>query len=374
MTERTRPDKPSNPPLESDVSRQIDQLEALTELAKTMVSSLQLDVVLQTIMDRISAMLSPSNWSLLMVDEASGDLMFRIAVGDGADGLKDVRVAMGEGIAGRVALEQTPVVIPDVRSHPDFSGRFDQLTRLETRGIIAVPLVYRGETVGVIEIVTVQDKVVFCEAQLAWLAPFADFAAIAIANAKAFGRVQAMTIQDDCTSLFNARHLHTVVEGEARRADRYGRPVSLVFMDMDRFKSVNDNHGHLLGTRLLAEVAGILLETCRGVDSAARYGGDEFVMVLPETGREGARVFVQRLWRALRERTFLNDAGLELRLTASIGAATLPDDAHDAEALLKAADDAMYLAKNNGRDAAALANIGIVTAQMRPTRNSELRH
>jgi diguanylate cyclase (GGDEF)-like protein len=203
---------------------------------------------------------------------------------------------------------------------------------------------------GVIELVGSPDDAPFGPADLRLLSSLADYAAIGIENARNYDRVQALTIRDDHTGLYNARFLFRTLRVEVERARRYLHPVSLAFLDLDHFKRVNDTHGHLAGSALLREVGQVLRDACRTTDTACRYGGDEFAVLLPETGRDGAFQSGQRICRALREHRFLGDRGLDLSLSASVGVATFPDDAKDPESLLSAADMAMYEAKESGRD------------------------
>jgi diguanylate cyclase (GGDEF)-like protein len=180
-----------------------------------------------------------------------------------------------------------------------------------------------------------------------------DYAAIAIENARAVERIQELTITDDCTHLYNARHLAAVLPVEIERARRFDTPLSILFLDLDHFKQVNDVHGHPAGSRVLAEAAEVISRTMRNVDIAFRYGGDEFVVVLPQTSGASAAKAANRLLVALRARRFLSLEGLSLHLTASLGIASYPEDAKDAAALLERADQRMYLVKNTTRDGIA---------------------
>ncbi|MFL5301651.1 MAG: GGDEF domain-containing protein, partial [Anaeromyxobacteraceae bacterium] len=185
------------------------------------------------------------------------------------------------------------------------------------------------------------------------LSMLADYAAIALSYARHHERVRELTLVDEHTGLYNARHLHRSLEVEIARAARFSRPVSLLFFDLDRFKRVNDAHGHQCGSALLREVGEVMRATLRTMDVPVRYGGDEFVAVLPESGREQARAAAERLAEAIRSRAFLRARGLEVHLTASFGLATYPEDGSGPDELLRAADDAMYRAKAAGRDAIA---------------------
>jgi diguanylate cyclase (GGDEF)-like protein len=168
-------------------------------------------------------------------------------------------------------------------------------------------------------------------------------------------RVEALSVTDDLTSLYNSRYLNQVLRRESKRASRSGRPLSLLFLDLDGFKSVNDTHGHLCGSRALVEAADVIRRCARETDIPARFGGDEFAVILPDTGSEGAMAVAERVRERISAHPFLGDAGLDIHLTSSIGVATLPDVAASAEELVKAADTAMYRVKDAGKNGVRLA-------------------
>jgi len=169
-------------------------------------------------------------------------------------------------------------------------------------------------------------------------------------------RAEALSVTDDLTGLYNSRYLNQVLRREAKRTSRSGRPLSLLFLDLDGFKSVNDRHGHLCGSRALVEAAGVIRGCARETDVTARFGGDEFALVLPETGREGAMAVAERVRERVAAHSFLRASdGLDLHLTTSVGVATLPDVAASAEELVKAADTAMYRVKDQGKNGVLFA-------------------
>ena len=175
-------------------------------------------------------------------------------------------------------------------------------------------------------------------------------AAIALDNATALQKAEALSVTDDLTRLYNSRYLNQALRRETKRASRSGRPLSLLFLDLDGFKTVNDNHGHLAGSKALAETATIVRGCARETDIVARFGGDEFALILPDTGREGAFSVAGRIRDRVAAAQFLASDGLSLHLTVSIGVATLPDSAGSAEELLRAADAAMYRVKASGKN------------------------
>jgi diguanylate cyclase (GGDEF)-like protein len=173
---------------------------------------------------------------------------------------------------------------------------------------------------------------------------------IALDNAILVQRAEALSVTDDLTQLYNSRYLNDALRKETKRAMRSGWPLSLLFIDLDGFKKINDVHGHLMGSRALIEAAQIIKGAARETDIVARFGGDEFAILLPETGDEGAQQVARRLRDRIQRFVFLGDRGLGNRITASIGLATLPDVADTAEGLLQAADAAMYRVKVTGKN------------------------
>ncbi len=335
--------------------REVRRLSLFHEVGKELASTLDLSRVLTTIMEKLSQLLHPDSWSLLLADERRETLSFEIAVGPGASELKHARVKMGRGLAGWCAEHGEAVVVTDARSDPRFDPTFDSLTGATTRRVVCVPISGRDGTLGVIELVNVTFGERFEEEDLPTLRHLADYAAIAIDNARYVARIHELTITDSTTALYNARHLAFVLDAELYRAARFDYPLSLVFVDLDRFKEVNDRHGHETGSRLLHGVAELLKRHLRQIDSAFRYGGDEFVLLLPQTGKADALVVVQRLRHLLRTARLLADDGLDLTVTASFGIASSPDDGRTRSDLIRRADEAMYQVKQGARDGIVLA-------------------
>ena len=163
-------------------------------------------------------------------------------------------------------------------------------------------------------------------------------------------RVEALSVTDDLTRLYNARYLNMALRRETRLAQRAGRPLSLLFIDLDGFKSINDSHGHLAGSRALVEAGTVVRLSSRETDIVARFGGDEFALVLPDTGSQGALAVGERIRERIARHRFLAAEGLDIHLTASIGAATFPDAAATPDELVQAADGAMYRVKDCGKN------------------------
>nr|MBP7297209.1 GGDEF domain-containing protein [Acidobacteriota bacterium] len=168
-------------------------------------------------------------------------------------------------------------------------------------------------------------------------------------------RVQRLTITDDLTSLYNFRYLRQFLGFEIQRSLRYEKNLSILFIDIDNFKNVNDTYGHLVGSATLCEVGQIFGKQVRDSDVIVRYGGDEFVIILPETPLEGAQVIAERLRQRVEHFLFSGGRDLKLRLTVSIGIASFPEHSMTAEGLLQKADAAMYAAKEESKNKIMIA-------------------
>jgi diguanylate cyclase (GGDEF)-like protein len=343
----------------TDRMRHLQELAIFHDVAKALTSSLNLDSILQTIMAKVAEYFRPDTWSLLMVDETADELYFAIAVGDAADALKSVRLHVGEGIAGWVAKNGEALVVPDVYNDVRFAKRIDEMTKWQTRSIICIPLKAKQRVLGVIQLINVPMSS-FTDSEMFFLRAICDYAAIAIDNARSVERIQELTITDDCTGLYNARHLYKTLEAEVYRSARFSYEFTVLFIDLDHFKQVNDTHGHLIGSKLLAEIGYTIKSHLRLIDYAFRYGGDEFVVLLPQTGKESGLVVARRLLDSFRNNRLLKDEGLNLNVRASIGLAAYPDDAKSAHEIIRQADEMMYEVKNSSRDNIAIAQRGLL--------------
>ncbi|MGA7340072.1 MAG: sensor domain-containing diguanylate cyclase [Terracidiphilus sp.] len=312
------------------------------QLARSLTSSFDLDTILRTILEHMERTIEAELWTLLMLDEATQELYYAIAAGGEQASLRDLRVKVGEGVAGWVVEHGETLILPEAEDDPRLKSS------RKVRSVIALPLRGRKGTHGAIEIFNPRADQMN-DYTIAFLHILADHAAIAIENASDVSRIQQLTITDDTTGLFNVRHLYDVLGRELDRCRQSKLPVSLAFLDLDRFKLVNDEHGHLVGSELLARTGQRLQELSRKQDLCFRYGGDEFVLLMPETDANSALALAGALLAALMETRFQMKNGLRLGVSASIGVASAPGDGAALHAVIGAADARMYEVKSNGR-------------------------
>ena len=317
------------------------------QLTRSLTSSFDLDTILRTIIEHMERIMEAELWTLLLLDEASQELYYALAAGGEQEALRGLRVKVGEGVAGWVVEHGETLIVPESEHDPRLTT--EQVVKQQrVRSVIAMPLRGRKGTHGVIEIFNPRaDQMT--DYTIAFLHILADHAAIAIENAHDVARIQQLSIIDDCTGLYNARHLYDVLGRELDRCSRLGLPVSLAFLDLDKFKLVNDAHGHLVGSETLARTGQRLRELSRKQDLCFRYGGDEFVVLMPETGAKAALTLAAAMLRALMGTRIPMKSGLNLSVSASVGLATSPADGATVHAIIGAADTRMYEVKTNGR-------------------------
>ena len=317
------------------------------ELARALTSNLDLASILRTVTEYTERFIDADLWALLMLDPARNDLYYTSINGEVSGKLADIRVKVGEGLAGWVAEHGETLIIPEAAKDTRLAAAA-QGSEFVVSSAIGLPIRGRKGTHGVLEIFNPHlnensDYVI------AFLHILVDYAAIAIENAQDVARVQQLTITDDVTGLYNARHLYAVLERELESARKEAGSLSLVFLDLDRFKEVNDRHGHLIGTELLAKVGQCLRDLSRKSDFCFRYGGDEFVLLMPRTTREQALHLTRAIHKNLAQSVFVLGKDLQLQIGASAGISTYPGDGRSVHAILGAADKRMYQVKSSGR-------------------------
>ncbi|AXC10893.1 Response regulator/GGDEF domain protein [Acidisarcina polymorpha] len=322
------------------------------EIARALTSSLDLESILTTIMRQMQRFFRPETWALLLTDESRRDLYYAIADGRYGSQLSEVRVPYGQSMAGWVAERGETLIVPETSKHPLAEIGVDSHLGFEVRSAVCIPLRSRLRTLGVIQLFNLPPDT-FSDYAISFLLVLCDFAAIAIENARAFERVQELTILDECTGLYNLRHFAESLRNEMKRSERLNLPMSLIFIDLDNFKLVNDQYGHQIGSRLLAAVSGTIRSQVRSIDLVFRYGGDEFIVLLPATGKRKAIQVANRLLYSFRNGPHDVSNDLHIDVTASFGVASFPEDGKSGHEILRVADARMYWVKGSSRNGIA---------------------
>ncbi|PYS94217.1 MAG: hypothetical protein DMF50_12740 [Acidobacteria bacterium] len=333
-------------------------LRALAAIVRTTGNELDPHRIVDLAMEQVRAFLKLRAWLFLLADPEQGLLTVEQTGGEGLAACRGTRVGLGEGIAGRAAQLRQPVLVEDVGVDGTTYGAPELPQHLAARSVLAVPLLSRGRVIGVLEAVDRTTSGRFRSDDARLMSLLLEPAAVAMDNALLLRRSEELSITDDLTKLHNSRYLNATLRREVERSKRYRTPVSLIFLDLDGFKNVNDQHGHLWGSRTLVEVGAVIKSTVREIDVASRFGGDEFTVILPQTGPEGAQIIAERIRERIAETVFLESYGLKVRITASVGIASFPDHGRTKDDLIARADQAMYVVKGRGKNGVALAEPG----------------
>jgi diguanylate cyclase (GGDEF)-like protein len=322
-----------------------DLQNGLARLGETLAGSHDLDRILHVVLESAMASTRASGGMVMLLSPNRSELV--MSASQGVDVPLDLRVRLGEGIAGKVAQEGEPL---RGRIGHGPGELWPALGEPVATSCIAVPLKSSGTVIGVLNLYGSALPTGFDDNDVATMRTFAAQATVAVDNVLLHEEAQRLSITDGLTGLWNYRYFTMSVTKEIERASRFGRPLALLMLDLDHFKDVNDSYGHQRGDAVLVELASRIRAEARDVDTVARYGGEEIVVVLPETDETGARQAAERFCNAVRRKPFGEPGMPPIRLTISAGVAVYPFHGSTASSLLACADAALYEAKHAGRD------------------------
>lgn len=351
------------------------ELELFLERQKSaysLRSEIDLDHVLREILRKANEFVPSESGSILLddplrkyPDRERNELVFIATFGEGSEGLVGQRLSALHGIAGRVYQTGMPYLSRDVHTDEYFFSEFDQQLNYRSESIVAVPIYIGKNVCGVLELINRRDGGAFTQKEMTLLEIFAGYTSFSLQNALDARRAHELAKRDDLTGLYNDRWFHVRLAESIRTAGETGDPFAVIFLDLDNFKRINDEHGHLAGSQTLREVGQLLKQIIDHADATvARYGGDEFVVILPGAGVEQGYACGDRIRRAIEQTVFVSSSyglgqpPLNLRnvLSASVGVSVYrPETAGSGEdedarnQVLRRADAAMYEAKARGK-------------------------
>lgn len=321
------------PDTENPEARKIRRLEQLLQLAKQLRAVQTMARLQEALDDNLPQMLPEPLWELLTPDAMTGSY-------------RPLRHADALTPAFTQRLLAQPFMQELLQTSPDELPRRVEQT-LDDRHILLVPVACDEQQFSLMLVSLAAPPTAEQQDDLNAALEMIDHT---LQNIQTCAHLHQQNITDDLTGLFNARHFHHLVEYEVERSRRYGHDLALIFIDLDYFKQVNDNYGHLTGSALLSEVGHLFQESMRKINLACRFGGDEFAILLPSTSKAGAMSLAIQLREALNNRAFSGGGNHDIRITASFGIASFPADALSKDELIRLADEAMYQVKRSGRN------------------------
>ena len=329
-----------------ELEKSRDELRrGLDRLGATLRSTHDLEGMLGVILDTAAVTMGASAGAVFLRSPSGRGIQLEVA--HGYEAPRGVALRVGEGIAGTAAAGMAVLVPSDASASPSPVRPAEP----GAATAVAVPLIRGDRNMGVLALYGRTVPEPYVPEDLETLGSFAGQASVAIENVLLHQEAQRLSITDGLTGVWNRRYLQLTLTKEIERAQRFGRPLSVLMIDIDHFKQVNDLHGHQVGDEVLVEVTRRIISVIRGqIDSLARYGGEEFVVVLPETPPQGAHVVADKILAVMRRGPFAEETGTGIKLTVSIGIGSHPENGSSAEELIRAADVAMYRAKEAGRD------------------------
>jgi diguanylate cyclase (GGDEF)-like protein/PAS domain S-box-containing protein len=330
---------------EAELARYAQGMVALNDTILEINAQTDLPTLLQAIVKRAAGLMETPRAALYLMGPGGNSL--ELVINQPLEDLHTM-LRLGEGLAGQVAQAGEPII---VRDYSQWEGRLPIHFMAENTTVgraLGIPLKLGGKVIGVL---TFQDfhPGYFDEDEVRLVSLFADQAALAIEKARLYAEVQRLATVDEVTGLLNRRGLWEFGRREFERSRRFSRPLAVIFLDIDHFKQVNDTYGHAIGDQVLRTLCDRLRANTREVDVVARYGGEEFVILLPEVETPLATQVAERLRRSMAEAPAVTDQG-PVKVSISLGVVQMRNEIHDLATLIDLADQAMFAAKQNGRN------------------------
>lgn len=328
----------------------VKDLSLIYEIGQEVNSIIDLDKLYAKITETLKKYLRIHELAVLIYDDKKEELAVKAAYGFADDdAVLRTTFRKGEGISGLVADTGKKIYIKDTSREKRFLNyKCERPT--EASSFLSVPLVYKGEVMGVVNFARMGAGT-FTYQDVRMMSLVGGQVALAIANARLYTRTRELSVRDELTGINNRRYFQQMLQMEWKRAVRFHRRLSLIMVDVDHFKEYNDSFGHIQGDQALKHIGDLLKRNLREVDTVARFGGEEFVLLLPDTDKRGAIAVAEKVRLMIQKQRFITEARKETRLvTISAGIATYPDDVSEMDDLIDRADIALYRAKENGRN------------------------
>jgi len=339
--------------MKASVKRKIERLASLVGMSDEMSAGQSYRNLLHTVLERSAELLLAEQSSIMLVEKETDELLLEESRGVHNEPSQRIRIPKGFGIAGKVAEMGEPFLVENIEQDPRI-GKKNQ-AKYKTSSFVSVPLKIGNRVVGVMNFSDKATGELFDDVDLRFAQTCASHAAFVIDHREMSEETEKLKQQattDQLTGLLNRGRIMSRLREELSRSDRYAKTMSLVMLDLDGFKNINDQFGHSAGDRVLRIMSQVMMKAVRSIDIIGRYGGDEFIIILPETDTYFAAYTAERVRADIAKTDISQEMSDRIvnKITASIGIATFPQHGRSMEVLMEHADEALYRAKAGGRN------------------------
>jgi len=328
----------------SELEKSQAHLELIYENTRILASILETDGVVQEVMRIMGNILQYKAYAIILKDNQN-NYYYRAQHFNGQNNFNLKAIDINElDLVRKVAEMREPITVKNIFKRYDYIP-----LNKKSRSVIIVPMIAHRHINGVL---TAESEKIdrFKERDVQMLSVVARSAALALENAELHKKTEELTIIDELTETYNYRYFIHKLQEEKRRAMRYNLPLSLIMIDIDWFKKLNDTYGHEAGNFVLKKLSGIIKQCIRDVDIFARYGGEEFIVILPQTPQKEATIIGERIREQVEKEVFEPNKKVKLKITVSVGVSSFPENGKSQEELVSVADQALYRAKGEGRN------------------------
>ena len=332
------------------LKQQFTQIDSLYSITSSLSGIVDFEELLKFTRNVFRTRIKTSSYSLMLLDEQSERLTIKSSFGLSLESTRSDNF-LSEDMIFREAISERRRVVVDNTADPGNRFKLYAGMEPETGSFLCEPLIFEGNRIlGVLNLYR-QRADAFTAAELEFISKISEQLAHTLNKILIYEHTKELAITDDLTGIFNRRYFNQSFEMEIQRANRYNHSLSILMLDLDNFKTYNDVNGHLMGDEVLKKVSQVLENILRKTDLVARFGGEEFIIMLPEISKDQSQRVANKLRREIEKSQFVNEETLpQGRLTISVGLSVFPDDSRDPQKLIQYADEALYDAKAKGRN------------------------
>ena len=345
------------------------ELDMYAQAGRLLASQISIEEKLIGLFGRVSTLVPSECWNIILLEPETGEMVFRIVNGQASR--SPAPRATGRGILGWVASHKTVAIIENIKKDKRCDPTLEELPGQKTKSMLCIPLVFADDLMGILQLINRSADTAYSETDVENIAPFADYAALAVAYAQVAAHIEELSIRDPLTGLFNTKHLDAMMDIEIKRSSRYEAPLTFMMIDVDGYYDLCERAGREVGIELVKDISKLLRARVRDVDILARYTADRFGVLLPSLSSPKGLAMAERLRKEIAEHVFPSTKELADKTTVSIGLASYPQDAESRNDLMALAHKALDVAKKEGKNRVVTAES--ITNAEKPKRRAKAK-